>query len=148
MKHPLLSAFKAPSTAVNETKRKKSGHIRGDRNVFQILLNQTEIRLYLRLHRLIQNSKRTCPFAVPNYSENDKYNLISVWFDNIWKTFLRVCRQAMKEFCGPSLWLATARKCVSLIGYCSQSSLWLATAGHTANYRFFQLKLQLFSNYL
>ena len=51
------------------------------RNLFEILLNQTEIRL---------NSKR-CPFAVPNQSVHGKYNLFSVLFNKIWKTFL-CCR--------------------------------------------------------
>ena len=31
-----------------------------------------------------------CPFAVPNQSENGKYNLISVWFNKIPKIFLCV----------------------------------------------------------
>ena len=65
-------------------------------NIFEILLNQTEIRLYLPLsdwlgtkrnirifHSPIDLEPNGRPFAVTNQSENGKYKLISVWFDEI-----------------------------------------------------------------
>ena len=50
-----------------------------NQNIFEILLNQTEIV-----------RKQTDVRLVPNQSENDKYNLIWVWFDKISKIFLCV----------------------------------------------------------
>ena len=41
-------------------------------------------------HALIDLELKGRPFAVPNQSENGKYNLISVWFNNISKRFLWV----------------------------------------------------------
>ena len=41
--------------------------------IFRLIWNQTDVRL------------------VPNQLENSKYNLISVWFNKIWKIFLCVC---------------------------------------------------------
>ena len=60
------------------------------RNLFGILFNQTEIRLYnvYTSFRLIWN--QTDVSLVPNQPENGKYNLISVWFNNISKIFLCV----------------------------------------------------------
>ena len=49
------------------------------RNLFEILLNQTEIRLYLPYSNWF-GTKRTSVCAL-NQSENGKYNLISVWFN-------------------------------------------------------------------
>ena len=48
------------------------------RNLFQILLNQTEIRLYLPCTHRFGTANGQRPFAVPNQSENGKYNHISV----------------------------------------------------------------------
>ena len=47
-------------------------------NLFDILLNSTEIRLYLPCTDLFGTANRRCPVAVLNQSENCKYNLISV----------------------------------------------------------------------
>ena len=60
------------------------------RNLFEILLNQTEIRLYLPFSDWFGTSNGLCLFAFPNQSEDSKYNLISVWFNNISKIFLSV----------------------------------------------------------
>ena len=46
------------------------------RNHFEILLNETEIRLYLHLPIDLESNGR--PFAVPNQSENGKFNLIYI----------------------------------------------------------------------
>ena len=51
------------------------------KNLFEILLNQPEIRLYLTIFRLILHQIDVR--FVPNQSENGKYNLISGWFNNI-----------------------------------------------------------------
>ena len=48
------------------------------RNLFEILSNQTEIRLYLPFSDWFGTANGQCPFAAPNQSENRKYNLISV----------------------------------------------------------------------
>ena len=60
------------------------------RKLFGILLNQTEIRLYLPCTDWFGTANGQCPFAVPNQSENGKYNLVSVWFKEIPKRFLCV----------------------------------------------------------
>ena len=60
------------------------------KNIFQISLNQTEIRFYLPFFDLFGTTNRQRPFAVPNQSENGKYNLISVWFNKISKRFFCV----------------------------------------------------------
>ena len=57
------------------------------RNLFEILLNQTEVRFYLPISDWFVTANGR-PFAVPNQSVHDKYNLISVWFNNISKRFL------------------------------------------------------------
>ena len=48
------------------------------RNNFEILSNQTDIRLYLRFSDWLGTVNGQCPFDVPNQSENGKYNLMSV----------------------------------------------------------------------
>ena len=55
------------------------------RNLFEILLNQTEIRLYLLFSDWFGTAKQhpNSISLVPNHSENGKYNLISVWFNKI-----------------------------------------------------------------
>ena len=61
------------------------------RNLFEILLNQTEIGLYLPFSNWFVTANGQCPFAVPNQSlKMVKYNLISVWFNKIWNRFLCV----------------------------------------------------------
>ena len=55
----------------------------GQRNVFQILLYQTEIRLYSPFSDWFGTVNGLRPFAVPNQSEKSEYNLISVWFKKI-----------------------------------------------------------------
>ena len=50
---------------------------------FPNLIKSTRNQIVFTIFRLIWNSKWTCLFAIPNQSENDKYNLISVWFDKI-----------------------------------------------------------------
>ena len=61
------------------------------RNVFEILSNQPEIRLYIPFSDWFGTADgQQCPFAVSNQSENGKYNLISGWFNKIWKRFLCV----------------------------------------------------------
>ena len=47
-------------------------------NLSEILLNQTEIRLYLPFSDLLGAANGHCPFAVPNESVHGKYNLILV----------------------------------------------------------------------
>ena len=59
------------------------------RNLCEILLNQTETRL-VTIFQLIWN--QTDVRLVPNQSENEKYNLTSVWFNKISKRFLCVYR--------------------------------------------------------
>ena len=54
------------------------------RNLFETLLNIP--RSDCIYHSMINLKPNECPF-VPNQSENGKYNLISVWFNNISKTF-------------------------------------------------------------
>ena len=58
------------------------------RYILEILLNQTEIRLYLPIFQMIYNQEDIR--LVPNQSENDKYNLVSVWFNKISKIYLCV----------------------------------------------------------
>ena len=53
------------------------------RNFHGNLSNQTEIRLYLPFSDWVWTTNEHCPFAMPNQSENGKYNLISVWFNKI-----------------------------------------------------------------
>ena len=60
------------------------------RNIFEILLNQTEIRLYLPFSDWFGTANGRCLFAVPNQAENGIYNLISVWFNKTSKRFLCV----------------------------------------------------------
>ena len=62
-------------------------------NCFRNLMKSTWNQIVFTIFRMIWNSKRTSPFAVPNQPKNGKYNLISVWFKKIWKTFLRVYRK-------------------------------------------------------
>ena len=60
-------------------------------NLFEILiikLNRNQIEF--TMHRLIWNSKRMRSFAVPNQSVHVIHNLISVWYNKIWKRFLCV----------------------------------------------------------
>ena len=57
------------------------------RSLFETLLNQTEIRLYLPFSDWFW-TKRTVfpnqnPIPIQNQSENGKYNLIWVWFNKI-----------------------------------------------------------------
>ena len=47
--------------------------------------------MYLPFTDWIRATSGQCPFAVPNQSVNGKYNLISVWFNKIPKSFLNVC---------------------------------------------------------
>ena len=61
--------------------------------ILQFIWNQTDVRL------------------VSNWSENGKYNLISVWFNKIWKRFLCV------YLCYLLLWRSI--KCCSLINLVS-----------------------------
>ena len=57
------------------------------RNLFEILSNKTEIRLYLPFSKSIE--------------ENGKYNLISDLFYKISKIFLRVC--VLRTSVGPEI---------------------------------------------
>ena len=56
--------------AIGGNSSRKFWNAHTQRNVFEILLNQPEIRLYLLFSKWI--------------IENGKYNLISVWFDKIY----------------------------------------------------------------
>ena len=56
------------------------------RNLFKILSNQTEIRLYLTF--LIDLEQQTDVRLVSNQSGNTKLNQISVWFNKTWRRFL------------------------------------------------------------
>ena len=53
------------------------------RNLFQILLDQPEIRLYLPYSDWFGTANGHCLFAVPNQSETSKYNLIWFGFNKI-----------------------------------------------------------------
>ena len=57
---------------------------------FEIVLNQTQIRLYLSFSNWSRTANGRCPFDVPNQSVYGKYNLIWVWFNKISKIFLWV----------------------------------------------------------
>ena len=50
-------------------------------NLFEILLNRILIKFLFTIFRLIWNQTDAC--FVPNQSVHGKFNLISVWFDNI-----------------------------------------------------------------
>jgi len=63
---------------------------------FEILLNQTKIRLYLPFYDWFGTANGHCPFAVTNQTLHGKYNLISVWFSNISKKFLADTDQSKK----------------------------------------------------
>ena len=52
---------------------------------YRSLIKSNPNQIVLTIFRLIWNSKRTRSFAVPNQSENGKYNVISVWFNKISK---------------------------------------------------------------
>ena len=76
------------------------------RNAFEILLYQTEIRLYLSFSfcmiLYLSFGKQTDTYVCILYqSEYDKYNLISVWFNMISKRFLSVsvCRNSELSHC-------------------------------------------------
>ena len=66
------------------------------RNLFEIALNQTEIRLHLPCTDWFGTANGHCPFTVPNHSVYGKYNLISVWFNKISNRFLCVYK---RHFC-------------------------------------------------
>ena len=61
---------------------KDRAHLHTQRNHFEILLNQAEFRLYLPFFDWFGTANGR-PFAVPNQSENGKYNLNSAWFNYI-----------------------------------------------------------------
>ena len=65
------------------------------RNLFEILLNQTEIRLYLSCTDWF-GTKRSVRL-VPNKSMRGKYNIISVWFNKISKRFPCVCLTILRQ---------------------------------------------------
>ena len=67
------------------------------RNIFEILLGHTDIRLYLPFSDWFGTVNGQCPFAVPHQSENGKYNLISVWINKISENFLCVCCSAVEN---------------------------------------------------
>ena len=56
---------------------------------FRIFLKSNRKQIVFTIFRLIWN--QTDVRSVPNQSENGKYNLISVWFNKIWKIFPCVC---------------------------------------------------------
>ena len=66
------------------------------RNIFEIFVKPHRNHIVITILRLISflvdpfSANRHCPFAVPNQSENGKYYLISVLFNQIWKIFLCV----------------------------------------------------------
>ena len=64
---------------------------RTQRNLFAILSNQPEIRSYLPCTDWFGTADGHDSFAVPNQSDNSKYNLISGWFNKIMKRNLCVC---------------------------------------------------------
>ena len=43
---------------------------------FRNLIYSNRNQIVFTMHRLIWNIKRTCPFDVPNQSENGEYNLL------------------------------------------------------------------------
>ena len=65
---------------------------KSQRNLFEILLNQTEIRLYLPFSDWFRTANECRLFSVQILPENGKYNLISVWFNIISNIFLCVYR--------------------------------------------------------
>ena len=64
------------------------------RNLFEILLNQTEVRLHLPFSDWFGAANGRVRL-IPNQSEIGKYNLISVWFNKISKIFLCVYTQTI-----------------------------------------------------
>ena len=86
---PWLSSSLGPIKLCVRTRIKKNC-LYTKRNVFKILLNQTEIRLYLPFSDWFGTENGLRPFAVLNQSVHGKYNMISVWFNNISKRFLCV----------------------------------------------------------
>ena len=59
------------------------------RNIFEILLNQTELRLHLPFSDWL-GTKRTVSICCAYQSENGRCHIISVWFNRISKIFLCV----------------------------------------------------------
>ena len=58
------------------------------RDLFYILLNQTQIRLYLPCTDCFETANGRCPFDVPNQSVYGKYNLICIYHlvNTMWYT--------------------------------------------------------------
>ena len=91
------------------------------RNIFQILSNQTEIRLHVPCNDRFGTGKRTLyPFAVPNQSVHGKYNLIWVWFYKIWEIFLRVHQsdEVLEKWAQHTCWHAHSRMRVHTTTFC------------------------------
>ena len=57
------------------------------RNLFEIIINQTEIILYFPFSDWFGATNGQCQFAVTNQTENGKYNIILTWFNKISKIF-------------------------------------------------------------
>ena len=75
-------------------RRRPSGRLYAcytQRNIFEILSNQTKIRLYLSFSDWFGIANRHCSFAVSNQSENGEWYMISVRFNKIPKIFLSMC---------------------------------------------------------
>ena len=69
----LIQSMCEATCSASETSPNRNGFpLPAQRNLFQILLNQTEIRLYLSF----SDSFGKSPFTVPNQSVHDRYNLI------------------------------------------------------------------------
>ena len=74
----------------------KTWTIHTEKNIFEILLDHTEITLYLSFSDWFGRANGHCLFAVPNQSKNGKYNILSVWSNKISKRFLWVIQRFLK----------------------------------------------------
>ena len=89
---PKCDLFPAPFIGIGRERAfRQSPQVWRMRNRQEIALNQTRIWLYSPCTDwfLEQQTDSVC-LLFQNQSKNYKYNLISVWFDKIWKIFLCV----------------------------------------------------------
>ena len=80
------TAFKLASIDNLKELRSSSKLMYTQTNIFWILLNEPEIRLYLPFFDWFGTKRTSVWFQ--NQSENVKYNLTWVWFNKIWKILL------------------------------------------------------------
>ena len=105
------------------------------RNLFGILLDLTEIRLYLPCTDWFGTANGHCPFAVPNWSVHGKYNLITVWFNRILKIFPCMYVYAHELCCH------IYRHIYRIYRFCRLAQCWVTTPS-TTHLRFYQWRPQ------